>query len=63
VTEWRWETFAAWPSQRLGEAEGSLIRRVPGRAGAALTTTGRVSTARWRGSGSEARRRTSRNQC
>ena len=23
--EWRWETFVAWSSQRLGEAEGSLM--------------------------------------
>jgi hypothetical protein len=28
--EWRKETFASWPSQRLGEAEGSLIRESPG---------------------------------
>jgi hypothetical protein len=40
--EWRWETFAAWPSQWSGEAEGSLIRESPGRVGAALTTPGRV---------------------
>ena len=51
VTEWRWKTCTAWPSQRLGEAGGSLIRGTPGRVGAALTTTGRASTARWCGSG------------
>lgn len=30
--EWRWKTFAAGPSQRSGEAGGSLIRGTPGRA-------------------------------
>jgi hypothetical protein len=38
-------------SQQGGEAGGSLIREAPGRAGAAPTKPGRVSTARWRGSG------------
>lgn len=36
-------------SQQDGEAEGSPIRVMPGRAGAALTKTGRASTARWCG--------------
>ena len=40
--EWRWETFAAVLSQQGGEAGGSLIRVVPGRAGAALTKPGRI---------------------
>lgn len=38
-------------SQQGGGAEGSLVRVMPGRVGAALTTSGRASTARWRGSG------------
>jgi len=61
--EWRWETCTAWSSQRLGEAEGSLIREVPGRAGAALTKPGCVSTARWRGSGERDREEYERNRC
>jgi hypothetical protein len=40
-------------SQQDGGAEGSLIRVVPGRAGAALTKPGRASTARWFGSGEQ----------
>jgi hypothetical protein len=36
---------------RTGEAGGSLSREVPVRVGAAPTTPGRVSTARWCGSG------------
>jgi hypothetical protein len=40
--EWRCETFVAGLSQQAGVAEGSLIRVVPGRAGAALTKPGRV---------------------
>src|SRR5262249_36755283 len=35
-------TFAAGLSRQGGEAEGSLIRVVPGRAGAALTKPGRI---------------------
>ena len=42
VSEWRWETFACGLSQQVAVAEGSLIRVVPGRAGAALTKPGRV---------------------
>jgi hypothetical protein len=38
-------------SQQGRRAGGSLIREAPGRAGAAPTKPGRVSTARWRGSG------------
>jgi hypothetical protein len=38
-------------SQQVNVAEGSLIRGVPGRVGAALTKPGRVSTVRWRGFG------------
>jgi hypothetical protein len=40
VSEWRWETCTAWPSQRLGEAEGSLIRGTPGRAGSSPDNDG-----------------------
>jgi hypothetical protein len=40
----RWETFSLVLSQQGGEAEGSLIRVVPGRVGAALTKP--VSTTR-----------------
>jgi hypothetical protein len=40
----------------LSEAEGSLIRGTPGKAGAALTKPGRASTARWRGSGKQGRK-------
>jgi hypothetical protein len=36
---------------RDGEAGGSLTREVPGWAGAAPTTPGRTSTARWCGFG------------
>jgi hypothetical protein len=42
---------AAGLSQQAGEAEGSPIREVPGRVGAALTTPGRAGTARRPGSG------------
>ncbi|GAA3268833.1 hypothetical protein GCM10020218_008590 [Dactylosporangium vinaceum] len=38
-------------SQQGGEAEDSLIREVPGRAGAVLTTPGRAGTARRCGPG------------
>lgn len=31
MTEWGWKDSTAWPSQRSGEAEGSLIRETPGR--------------------------------
>ena len=47
----RWKGSAAGPSQRPGEAGGSLIRGSPGRAGAASTTSGRAGTARRPGSG------------
>ena len=50
-TGWRWKDSAAGLSQQAGEAEGSLIREAPGRVEAALTTTGRVGTARRPGSG------------
>lgn len=36
---------------RPGEAEGSSVLEVRERVGAALTTTGRIRTARWCGSG------------
>jgi hypothetical protein len=49
--EWRLNTATVRLSQQVGVAEGSLIRVVPGRVEAALTNPGRVSTARWRGSG------------
>jgi hypothetical protein len=49
-------------SQQGGEAEGSLIREAPGRAGAALTKPGRASTARWCGSGERGEKEYARNQ-
>ena len=51
VFVWRWKGSTAGPSQRSGEAGGSLIRGSPGRAGAASTTSGRAGTARRPGSG------------
>jgi hypothetical protein len=60
--EWRWETFAAVLSQQGGVAEGSLIRVVPGRAGAALTKPGRLSTARWGGFGERGEKEYARNR-
>lgn len=51
MTEWRWKDSTAGPSQRLGEAEGSLTRETLAKVGAALTTTGRVGTARRLGPG------------
>jgi hypothetical protein len=59
----RGKTFDSWSSQRLGEAEGSLSRETPGRVGAALTTPGRASTARWRGFGQRDGKVHARNQC
>lgn len=47
---------------RAGEAEGSLIREVPGRVGAALTTPGRASIARWGGFGKRDEEEYVRNQ-
>jgi hypothetical protein len=41
-----WKDSTAGVSQQAGEAEGSLVRETPDRVGAALTTTGRVGTAR-----------------
>ena len=49
-------------SQQPGEAGGSLIREVPGRVGAAPTTPGRVSTARWCGLGKCDEEEYARNQ-
>jgi hypothetical protein len=49
--ERRLEAAAFRLSQQVVGAEGSLIRVVPGRVGAALTKPGRASTARWCGSG------------
>src|SRR5581483_2246221 len=49
-------------SQQGGEAGGSLGREAPGRAGAAPTKPGRVSTARWRGSGERDGEEYERNQ-
>jgi hypothetical protein len=46
----------------VGEAEGSLIREVPGRVGAALTTPGRASIARWGGFGKRDEEEYARNQ-
>ena len=44
------------------EAEGSLSRGTPGKAEAALTTTGRASTVRWCGSGKRDGKVYARNQ-
>src|ERR1017187_1815123 len=41
------------PSQRRGEAGGSLIRGSPGRAGAASTKSRRLGTAGWAGRGEQ----------
>lgn len=46
----------------VGEAEGSLIREVPGRVGAALTKPGRASIARWCGFGERDEEEYARNQ-
>src|ERR671935_2431696 len=50
-------------SQQSGEAEGSLTVEAHGRVGAALTTTGRVGTARRPGSGKQGQQVDARNQC
>ncbi len=47
---------------RHGEAEGSLSWEVPGWVGAALTTPGRISIARWCGSGKRDEEEYARNQ-
>jgi hypothetical protein len=47
---------------RGGEAEGSLIREMPGRVGAALTTPGRARIARWCGFGKCDEEEYARNQ-
>ena len=49
-------------SQQVAVAEGSLIRVVAGRAGAALTKPGRPSTARWGGSGERGGKEYARNR-
>jgi hypothetical protein len=61
-SEWRRETFACGLSQQAAVAEGSLIRVVAGRAGAALTKPRRASTARWRGSGERGGKEYARNR-
>ena len=52
------------PARRSGpvEAEGSLTRGTPVKAEAALTTTGRARTVRWRGSGKRDGKVYARNQ-
>jgi hypothetical protein len=50
-------------SQQDGGAEASLIRVVPGVAGAALTDPGRASTARWFGFGERDGEEYARNRC
>ena len=47
---------------RDGEAGGSLIREMPGRAEAALTTPGRARIARWCGFGKRDEEEYARNQ-
>ena len=49
-------------SQQGGEAGGSLTREAPVRVGAAPTKPGRVSTARWCGSGEHGEEEYARNQ-
>ena len=49
-------------SQQDGGAEASLIRVVPGVAGAALTKPGRPGTARWGGSGERGGKEYARNR-
>jgi hypothetical protein len=51
MTMWRGKDSAVGLSQQAREDERSLIRETPGRAGAALTTTGQAGTARRPGSG------------
>ena len=57
-----WKALAAGLSQQPGEAEDSLIRETPVRAGAVLTTTGRPGTARRGGSGKQDEKVYERNQ-
>src|SRR5258708_35152590 len=57
-----WKALAAGLSQQPGEAEDSLIRESPVRAGAVLTTTGRPGTARRGGSGKRDEKGDERNQ-
>jgi hypothetical protein len=49
-------------SQQGSEAGGSLTREAPVRVGAAPTKPGRVSTARWCGSGERGEEEYARNQ-
>lgn len=51
------------PSQRGGGAEGSLMRVMPGRVGAALTKPGQARTARWPGFGERDGEEYARNRC
>jgi hypothetical protein len=51
LSEWRWKTSISRPSQRLGEAGGSLSRGSAVRAGAASTKSRRPGTAGWDGRG------------
>ncbi|GAB3848837.1 hypothetical protein GCM10027610_081110 [Dactylosporangium cerinum] len=60
--EWRCKTATVSLSQQVDVAEGSLPRVMPGRVGAALTKPGRVSTARWCGSGERDEEEYARNR-
>src|ERR1019366_7749768 len=51
LSEWRCETAMALPSQRRGEAGGSLSRGSVARVGAASTKSRRPGTAGWGGGG------------
>jgi hypothetical protein len=53
LSEWRWKTSISLPSQRRGEAGGSLIRGPAGRVGAASTKSRRPGTAGWGGRGEQ----------
>jgi hypothetical protein len=60
---WRWKTFVSLPSQRWGEAGGSLIRGSAGKAGAASTKSRRSRTAGWGGRGEQDGKVYARNRC
>jgi hypothetical protein len=60
---WRWKTVHRLPSQRWGEAGGSLIRGSPGRVGAASTKSRWPGTAGWAGRGERDGKVYARNRC
>ena len=62
LIEWRREAFASVPSQRGGEAGGSLTREVPGWVASGPTKPWRVGTARRRGCGERGGKAYARNR-